>query len=774
MCGKSNQNFLQCIEKLFCSPLLYMNMQRFLKEKPLFKDKRDGTAYQAVYRHLCEQYFFHQDQVVRDRVKSVCGINIFQEKNIFSTQLQPYTKENHSLYLDFSDTNQSSQIVGFEDFKKVMNIDIHPFQFGNIQDNVKSKFNLKRFFLGILANAYVYGLNLYFKDYPDNRKKLIDSLEITDIPEDIRKKTFFAKYTDEIEDHDCNKEWNVTQKLLNSLIKYPNSHYYIFYFFMLYLWNRDSLIVDAFLPKAHIHNQQLLYPNFVGILLTKKNGKIRPNHTIILNAIGEELLDNWSNSIAEDLKEHNDYSNQYLISSIRAIGEYEEFEIKKILFEYIITPFKYEWDSFIKKHEKQLEYRMAITHVMDDAMRRKDRLKYYYSPKSFSFDDFRIIDKNPFLFFHGYSKHKVRNLRKANLDDIIEIDEYKLVCPMQFLQLPKETLAKIYSYIDIIVNEFHIYLQENKHKLKTNYTQKESLQTKLLEHLTADSDYHLDNKCISPLKRKDFYVWYNVAADYIKEKITGSSDKKLKRIDERLKRIDEKFKRIIDSDNIYTYIYKAIQVLKNNNQTIDKNAILDALQTMELSGKNDARRIKSCRNMISDIDKDDHFFLYLNSEQEMMSYCKYRTGGKRNISFTLTMFLWWICGYIKYLQNGLLQRKNNSNAFCKNHYIIKRISLTRLHDFQKMTCSFAILFSKNIDASPKRKRLSDDPKLKLKYLIGELSLPYFLIYNNSCKDDDCGECCKQIEKIAKRLQQVKCFPHSHTSTSNQYVAKTLK
>lgn len=767
MRGKSNPDFLQCIEKLSCSPLLYMNMQRFLKEKPLFKAKRDDTAYQAVYRHLCEQYFFHQDQKVRAHVKRVCGINIFPKKNIFSTQLHPYTKENHSLFLDCSGTDQSSRIIGFDDFQKAMNIDIHPFQFGNIKDNGKSKFNLKHFFLGILANSYVYGLTLYFKDHPDNRNTLIDSLEITDIPKKIRNNTFFAKYTGEIKDHNCNSEWNVTQKILNTLIKSKDSNDYIFYFFMLYLWNQNSLIVDAFLPKAHINNQHLFYPNFVGILLTKKSGAIRTNHKEILNDIGEELLANWSNAISEDIKEHNDSSNQYLMSSIRTIGEYEKSEIKNILFDHIINPFKREWDSFIKKHEKeleiqnnqqqkkeknekkknsakQLEYRMAITHVMAETMRRKDRLKYYYSPKSFSFDDFRIIDKNPFLIFHGYSKHKVHNLRKATLDDIIGKEEYKLVCPMQFLQLPKKTLADIYSYVDVLVKEFHSYLRNNKHKMN-DYTQAETIQAKLLEHLTSDSEYKLDIKGISPLNRKDFYVWYKVAADFIKENIIGG--------------YDEKFKRIKDSNNISSCIYKAIQSLKKNNQTVDKAGLLNALKTMDLSKSKEISIILNCRKIISSIDSDDPFYLHLNSKQQMISYCKFRTGGKEIISFKLTLFLWWICGYTYYLQNGLLLREKNSNAYCENHYVIKRISLDRLHDFQKNTCDFAILFSKNIETPPKIQRKRSTAKEKLKFLIAEIGSMDFLIYNNGCLSKHCNKCWEQIEKIAKRLQQVKCFPH---------------
>lgn len=738
-----------------------MNVQRFLKKERLFTDVKDA------YEHICEQYFLHQDQAVRERIQDVCGKVLFkQEKNLFSSKA-PYTGLNHSITADLI-TGSPSKPVNYSTFKKVMKRKIFPFRFMNLGRATKSELSIRTLFLSILANAFMHGVSLYFKEPLCSMEEPFKTFGLSNDQIVFPDSTWFYSYGIEPQRPSLEKECYLTYFLIkDSKNQDPekNMRNYI----MLYLWNRDTLVVDAFISNFHRFKRKILYPNFLWIILTKDNGMPRSHQSKIIEAIEEELLPSWSYSIYRDIFIYNKENANYIDSALSVISHYKKSAILDILHNSIIQPFAKKWSKFysriIKKGAKSelklnAEERRVYTESLSNIikhLRRKDKYANTYLSNRFILDDVLKFDDNPFLRFHGLEGDEFNDVSSSKTNQIMSGDTFLLKCPLQILQLPDNTIRELFAKVDDIVKNFHCYLRDNvkpdnwqKYDKKGNEDGKTGIKTsfgkKKLDRMCKDfyncinseNNYRLGSSKLPPLLRKDYYAWMYYAVHYVKNVILLNSYTLLILI--RKGHIPESVKDVTDS------VYKAINISIKNNNLSKENIIANLNKIIEYA-KEEKKALKDIRDAINETDRNDLFFKNLLNKDQMIKYCREEYMVR---TITCCLFFWWICGYIDYLRYSILRRKEGKNKVNKFHLKIKRMGLTRLFSFQKRTCDLAILFNQFDQREPnntnRNQKNGEDGLKELYYSIGIGQ------GNNPLSHYDCNY--KKSEKCYEKLQDI--------------------
>lgn len=744
--------YVQCIENLSCSALMYMNINRFSIKKELYKNKKD------LYK------------------------NLFGKRNLQGNKIKeypetPHIELNRSLFCDL--LNKDKESYKLKEFQNgIMKHIIYPFKFDNLSDNNKSpdELNIKTAFFGILANAFCQAIYLFFdkKSYRMKNPRFLSELameefalnkdksEIIKFPE----KPLLQSLLNE-QSYLSDLEYGVTKYIIDGLEKYGsqlndsqlnNSELFMCYFLMLYLWNINTLVADAYLKESHGFHKKFLSPIFLWYLWKDENGEKSTQQKKIIKAVDTKILNKWSLTIYRELINDSDPNN--LKAAIQTISEYDHSIICDILYKQIAKPLITKWNE----KSNTIDYIKSLRNI-ENELKNKDRSFRYYFPKAFALDSIGLIQHNPFLSFTGSSKALFNDVSTATLHDIISRKEYSLQCPLQVLQLPQMTIKALLALVDSIVKEFHQYLiteleEKSSFYINEKYpTGKSSKKTnkklfiELCELFHSNKSYRLNNNNSLPLYRPDYDIWMDTAAAFIVNRIIGKDYL------------------------IYNYINS------NFDDENMMNLFVEYIYETRINIKNECKKLglKTKNNeyekILSNINEDSYAFRLFDTnykdvvKKDMICYFKTEM---RYRYFKFTLFLWWICGYVDYLKKRILRKKfflhNTDNCQEKK---IKSISLARLQKFQMQTCTFAIYISLN---SPIR-TISDQRgnRLSTQKRVDDLFAAIYRQFNktayvitsekahkkkkpsvtefpnpmeiNGCKTGTCEECCKELTKI---------------------------
>lgn len=782
--------FQDCIKNLSCSPLLYLNIQRFLKKKELYEDEKDA------YKQICKEFYIHQDENVREYMAKTMGDKLFNGRVVFESK-PPYIARNHSVFLDFCTESEPVAPVTFKKFKEAMKKTIYPFKDGNMENSDSKE---RCLFLLVLANSFIYGLDLYYRESKIKFETIINDLGLSEMIGKLpRGYSWFYTHFKDVEKSSLKKEWNVTDAILNS-IKSSNVDF-MRYFFILYLWNRISLVVEAFLPTINAFERKQLYPNFVWTII-ERNEKIPPQrYTKLMKDVENELLEKWSSYWKDELVVHKRLLRCYVDSSFKFFSEDLYSVIPDSLRTNVIDPFSVKWERFLFKQTSKSQASRYIGKIKSAIKRiqRKERYAFAYAPKAFIFDDIQKINTNPFLEFQVHAKDNLLEDAKPgeqilssddtlSMDNICYSDNYRMICPLQVLQLPLDTQNDLFAKVDNLEKAFYAYLRAHMRIIpKLKEVKKEKKKDKKMPLTKEEKDKELDRKrkerarklnnelyckleqegfrlisnSVTPLHRTDFHIWKPFLSDFINKNILGNSYLPFDAILAISDNINDKFS---EKKTELDFFFQPIASYNDTKQKTNKELLLAFIEKRYKISEMDKdhlddyqierRCAHKCFEILNDIEKGDDFFNNITDKDNMKKYCIKEINSRH---LKVILLFWWICGYIEYIRKGIILRKEEKYVKSPNgaHKRIKRIGLTRLSGFQEQTCKYSIIFRRLDKAdsavfdSREVDRKTDREKIIGLYL--SLSLADHIMDYYICNSEQSEKCCNIIQGISRKI-----------------------